>query len=990
MDISCSEQSVFRTSSGVRFLVATAAWCAVCIALSSPAAVMAGDGIVKALPAGTQVDRLEWIDNLAHVDLTFPADVDPATLTAAQVEQIHDELVDAIDSARATAGVIVRGRAATAADYALLEVLAGLSSAPAELPVRETEAVEAAPATPTGPDGATMSIGGPVAHAGTQPVGALTGVTVFAAAGHGWTAGPSDWFLQRPLMEDMCEDYGNIDQLFYFVEYLYNAGATVVPFRPVPYQKIEVVLDNDDPGVTYTGSWSDSTATVEYYENGTTISGVPYRFATAAATESATARYTPTIPTTGFYPVYCWTRDGDDRVRQTYRVAHSGGVAAVVIDHRMVGKGWIWLGNYHLLAGTDNYVEITNESPDSGVVIADAIRFGNGMGDIVRPGPGTISGYAREEECSKYWAQSEAGNNAVGMPSSIWGSSGDDSSDNVGTAARWSAAMNRQSVNNDRWRRAYIEWHTNATGGHDAKGTVSLISTSPTLNQTHFAIVTGEKMEADMLQLDSDFEYLWGVRSPNTYTGTYGAISTYNNDDEFDATLIEVAFHDHPEDAANLLNPAVRAAVARSAVQGLIMFLNDLPGSTVPRAFAPSPPESVAAVHDGAGNVVVSWTVPPSGGALGDPATGYRVYRSSNGYGFDNGTDVGNVLSTTLTDIPAATTTYLRVAATNAGGESMPTEVLGVRLPVAGRTRVLVVNGFDRVARVEDPQETIPLGTMRRPILGQVNSFNYVVQHGSAIAATGYSFDATSNEAVENGAVLLSGYDAVVWCLGEEYSPGVTFSTTEQSLVTAYLNGGGNLFVTGSYVGTDLNSHSPAFLTGVLKANYLSGSPGTSAVVGAAGDLLSNVAISSFGQAGIAPYRASANVLGPQTGARTVFQYYLGFMRTSAGVAYDNGTCKVVTFGIPFESIHLSTVRDLVMADVLDYLIGCAADLDGDTDVDLSDFSLFSACFNGPNRAPAAPNCGSADLDGDSDVDLTDFGMFSACFNGPNRPPACN
>ena len=35
-------------------------------------------------------------------------------------------------------------------------------------------------------------------------------------------------------------------------------------------------------------------------------------------------------------------------------------------------------------------------------------------------------------------------------------------------------------------------------------------------------------------------------------------------------------------------------------------------------------------------------------------------------------------------------------------------------------------------------------------------------------------------------------------------------------------------------------------------------------------------------------------------------------------------------------------------------------------------------------------NCTGADLDADGDVDLTDFGMFSACFNGPNRPPACN
>ena len=65
-------------------------------------------------------------------------------------------------------------------------------------------------------------------------------------------------------------------------------------------------------------------------------------------------------------------------------------------------------------------------------------------------------------------------------------------------------------------------------------------------------------------------------------------------------------------------------------------------------------------------------------------------------------------------------------------------------------------------------------------------------------------------------------------------------------------------------------------------------------------------------------------------------------------------------------------------------------DLDADGDVDLADFNVFSACFNGPNRTPVYPgSCDIADLDGDGDVDLTDFSVFSACFNGPNRSPAC-
>lgn len=66
-----------------------------------------------------------------------------------------------------------------------------------------------------------------------------------------------------------------------------------------------------------------------------------------------------------------------------------------------------------------------------------------------------------------------------------------------------------------------------------------------------------------------------------------------------------------------------------------------------------------------------------------------------------------------------------------------------------------------------------------------------------------------------------------------------------------------------------------------------------------------------------------------------------------------------------------------------------ASDFDGDGDVDLADFTVFLACFNGPQRAPAQPGCEAVDFDHDNDVDLSDFTVFLSCFNGPQRPPAC-
>ncbi|MBN1491259.1 MAG: immunoglobulin domain-containing protein [Phycisphaerae bacterium] len=78
-----------------------------------------------------------------------------------------------------------------------------------------------------------------------------------------------------------------------------------------------------------------------------------------------------------------------------------------------------------------------------------------------------------------------------------------------------------------------------------------------------------------------------------------------------------------------------------------------------------------------------------------------------------------------------------------------------------------------------------------------------------------------------------------------------------------------------------------------------------------------------------------------------------------------------------------------VASDEASLTLPAPGDFDLDNDVDLTDFSTFQACFNGPNRPYPSPGCFICDFDEDNDVDLADFGMFAACFNGPNRPPAC-
>ena len=94
---------------------------------------------------------------------------------------------------------------------------------------------------------------------GEQPEGGLSDKIVYTRAGHGWNwnSNVGRWATDRGNTNSIVEDFGNQDQTTLYVDYLLRAGATVVPLRPVGHQLNEVVLDNDSPGVTWSGSWSE-------------------------------------------------------------------------------------------------------------------------------------------------------------------------------------------------------------------------------------------------------------------------------------------------------------------------------------------------------------------------------------------------------------------------------------------------------------------------------------------------------------------------------------------------------------------------------------------------------------------------------------------------------------------------------------------------------------------------------------------------------------
>ena len=71
----------------------------------------------------------------------------------------------------------------------------------------------------------------------------------------------------------------------------------------------------------------------------------------------------------------------------------------------MGGGTWVYLGTFAFDKGCNifNRVILTNHSKHRGVVTADAVRFGGGMGNITRGGQ--ISGLPRALEGARYYTQ---------------------------------------------------------------------------------------------------------------------------------------------------------------------------------------------------------------------------------------------------------------------------------------------------------------------------------------------------------------------------------------------------------------------------------------------------------------------------------------------------------------------------------------------------------------------------------------------------------
>ncbi|MBN1179877.1 MAG: fibronectin type III domain-containing protein [Anaerolineae bacterium] len=778
-------------------------------------------------------------------------------------------------------------------------------------------------ASVTGGEETTRTTAQPPASGQGQPQGALSGKTVYVSAGHGWEwdcsywvgdtcAGVWRWEVQRipyprpPYVGPIIEDHNNaeaVDQ--YLLQYLWNAGATVIPVRERDMNPHQAIVNNDDggPGYVEDGAWTTSTTHYGYdltFDQTYRYTGVVTGSATATATWSAS------LPADGRYAVYVWYRPGTNRASDAhYIVRHAGGETLVTVNQQHHGLTWHYIGSYGFRADQPAQVLLTNQSttPDT-VVIADAVRFGGGTYDTLTPDIETSAAYAPDEpwwEIAAYYYTQR-----MGMEPAY----GDVTARPI--YARWEHAGTGEDA-------VYVSWHTNGATGYQwtSRGTVSIVHNGEGNPVTPGSYDLRAAIHNELL---NDIRAGWDPTWPGYLRAmNLGELRELWDPDPAVAlpgALIEIAYHDHPDDTDALKEPAFLLLTSRAVYQGILHYFD--PGAVE----LPEPPTHPAVQNAGSGQVRISWQPSPTddAGLVGDAATGYRIYTSTDGIGWSNGIDVGNTTAYTLTGLAAEQILFVRVSATNAGGESFPTETLAAR---TGDAHTLLVSGFDRINRTMTVPDyyAITAETHLRVFLDQMNRYAYTVHHGSVITLP---FDSASNEAVQTGMVNLDDYAIVDWILGEEATQEETLNAVEQALLGSYLDGGGSLFISGTEIGWDLDylgsTADRTFYNGALRASYAGDDAGTYTVAPAAGSIFEGLAAFRFD----APDEYDADYpdqLTPFNGA-TVALAYQGGGGGSAAVQYADGCQRLVHFGFPFETI-LPADRPAVMARVLGFLGEC-------------------------------------------------------------------
>ena len=623
---------------------------------------------------------------------------------------------------------------------------------------------------------------------------------------------------------------------------------------------------------------------------------------------------------------------------------------------------------------------------------ADAVKIGGGMGNIARVPLNnetntitykpTISNYPRYTEGARYWLQ------WAGVPDTVYSRTAgeNDYSDDFQSRGFWvNYIAGGSSVLPDKGGLNIpidlaMAFHSDAgtTPNDSIIGTLGICMThfndekfengKPRLASRHLADMITDEVIKD---IRNNYEPKW-TRRP-IWNRSYSEARV----PEVPTMLLELLSHQNFADMRYGLDPRFQFIVSRSVYKGMLKFVAHQ--YDYDYVVQPLPVTSFSLEFVGDTEVRLNWIPTLDSTEPTAKPTKYIVYMRVDNGDFDNGEIVP--YSNAQVSIEKDKIYSFKVAAVNDGGESFPSEILSVSRKSNEKGNILIVNGFDRISApisftaqdsiagfldaidhgVPDKNQYNYTGSQyefRRdiPYMGNDtpgfggsnsdyettvvagNTFDYPFLHGKSILKAGYSFISSSRDAVINGQTKLAKYQLVDLILGKQRQTNIgrgyfvpdfkTFPKELQTKITAYCQQGGNIFVSGAFVGSDLwNSENVldedlAFASNILKYRWR---------VGLAATTAGNVkyVTSPFpmfkGQMDFynKPNTESYGVETPDAleplGENSYTIYRYSDNNLSAGVASQTNY-KTCVLGFPFEVIEEEDQRNDLMKSILSFM----------------------------------------------------------------------
>lgn len=801
----------------------------------------------------------------------------------------------------------------------------------------------------------------------------LEGIHISLWQSHGryYKEAKNDWTWQRPRLYGTTEDiFSQTFVIPYIIPMLQNAGAVVYTPRERDWQDKEVIVDNDRP--TLSGSYIESARkrnaelwhTTDRYgfakmKDVYLPLDTPFLDGTArwtqAVKEPAKEKYAcwiPDIPEDGKYAVYVSYQTYDTSVDDAhYKVYHKGGLTEFVVNQRMGGSTWVYLGTFEFAKGMHDsgMVVLSNRCSSSGIVTADAVRFGGGMGNMARGlsmKGGRLSGMPRWAEGARYSAQ------WYGIPSSLHTEpfGHNDYSNDISVRSRALNYMSGGSVYNpDTTGKAVpfevqVAFHTDAGFKRDngKTGSLAIYKTDSYGGKTAAGLdryVNRDLASMLLTNLQSDLSgYGWNVRQ--LWNRDYGEARS----PVIPSCILEMLSHQNFEDMKLAYDPKFKFDFCRSVYKTIVKFV----ATEHQREYViqPLPVDNFhITLNETKSTAELRWSDVLDDKEPTAKPDAYVVYTRKGHEDFDNGTLVKRN-SLTVKLIPDEVYSF-KVTAINKGGESFPSETLAAGISSSSKGKILIINAFTRLEGPQtietdslkgfdiaaDPgvqygafagfcgeqkvfdrsregdESSAGLGYSGSELEGMVvagNTFDYAFTHALGIlSARNYSSTSASVKSVKDGAVKMEEYKMadVICGTQKEIDPKLS------ALLSGYQKKGGRTLISGTSLfkgAGQLGETLHCAESGIIRDKSIDTVNG------------SNMNFTIYRKLNENSYPVPyVSGLSPASDAFTMLVYS---DNTPAGVAYDGKTSKSIALGFPLEAVKEPVKRNTLMRIITEFL----------------------------------------------------------------------